>query len=344
MEAKIFTDQPSVFNHYVASHPHGDVLQTTHWGELKRSTGWCSIPLAVVDKGQIRASTLLLKRNIPILGACFLYSPRGPIYSNLDALKKIIQAGRSFATSNRALFWKMDPPLPFGDSVWEEIAPMLQRTDVGLNFNSVQPRFIMDLNIRPSLETLLNNMKSKTRYNIRYAKRKGVEVKLSKSKDDLALFYPLLKETAKRDNFTIRSLDYFQQLWDCLVNPRLAQLFIAYYKNQAIAGTIAFRLGKKAWYVYGATSNTNRNLQASYGIQWEMIQWAKGSGCHIYDFRGVSGDMDPDNALYGLYRFKDGFGARVVEYVGEYDLPSSTIGYFLWKYGYPMYNKLVRKK
>jgi peptidoglycan pentaglycine glycine transferase (the first glycine) len=94
------------------------------------------------------------------------------------------------------------------------------------------------------------------------------------------------------------------------------------------------------WYVYGASSNERRNLQASHLLQWEMIRWAKGLGCRVYDFRGVSGDLSEENPLYGLYRFKEGFGAKLETYVGEFDLPIRQGGYVLWRGGLAVHNRI----
>lgn len=345
MESKVLTKFPTMFNHFVASHPKGDVLQTTYWGDLKATTGWEYFPLVILKDNQIRASALILSRKLPYPGARLFYSPRGPLYSDTNSLEALLQAGKRLATEKGAIFWKMDPPIPCGEEDWSRVAnKYLTKVETGPDFDSVQPKFVMALDIRPSLDDLLQAMKSKTRYNIRYSKRKRVKVVRSQNKEDLELFYPLLLETAKRDKFTVRSFDYFGNLWDCLVANRLAQLFLAFHEGQLLAGTIAFKLGKRVWYIYGASSNHKRNLQPTYGIQWEMIRWAKASGCHIYDFRGVSGDLDPDNPLYGLYRFKEGFGAKLLEYTGEYDLVVSPTKYRLWNMALPLYQRYKNRK
>lgn len=343
MEAKLFYKHQSVFNHYVTTHPHGDVLQTTYWGKLKAFTGWQMFPLAVVDNGHIQASSLMLKRSLPLPGTCIIYSPRGPLYSNIAALEQLLIAGKQLARQERAIVWKMDPALPVDDQNWNAFSKQLTEISTGSDFDGVQPKFIMDLDIRPSLDNILANMKTKTRYNIRYAKRKGVTVKLSQDKADLEQFYPILQETAERDNFTVRSYEYFAALWDHLVINNVAQLFMVYHEGEPLGGTIAFKLGKRAWYVYGASSNKKRNLMSNYAIQWEMIKWAKGCGCHTYDFRGVSGDLNPENPLYGLYRFKDGFGAQLREYVGEFDAPIIPIVYHLAQPAITLYQRLRNK-
>lgn len=335
MEALLLHGQDALFNHYVATHPHGDSLQITFWGQLKESSGWNYHPLAVRKGGVLQGAALILTKKLPYLPHTVAYSPRGPLYSSEEALVKLWEAGKELALAKGALVWKMDPPLPHPDPLWEKLTKQnnLQRQDTGLDFLGVQPRFVMTLDLRPSLDTILKNMKSKTRYNIRYAERKEVRVFIAKEKKQLGVFYTLLQETATRDGFTIRPLSYFEAMWDQLVQHKFAQLFLAYHHSTPLAGAILFRLGKRAWYVYGASTNENRNLQAAHLLQWEMIKWAKSQGCQIYDFRGVSGDLNPEHPLYGLYRFKEGFGAQLEEYVGEYDLPISRGGYLLWQRG-----------
>lgn len=335
MDAELFFKRESLFNHYVAAHNRGDPLQTTHWGRLKESQGWSYYPLAVQEQGQIRGSALILIKKLPLWRTAVAYSPRGPLFSSAEALTILLQEGLKLSRSLGALVWKMDPPLDKADPLWSAAAKQhkLRLVDTGLDFQGVQPKFVMTLDLRPPSAVLLAQMKSKTRYNIRYAGRQDVRVFRATKEQHLSPFYSLLAETARRDRFRIRALSYYQAMWKQLMEEKLAHLFLAYRGQTALAGAILFCLGKRAWYVYGASSNENRNLQASHLIQWEMIQYSKSLGCEIYDFRGVSGDLNPQHPLYGLYRFKEGFGARLVQYVGEFDLPTSKGGYALWLAG-----------
>lgn len=345
VQAKLLGQRESLFNHYVGQHPLGDVLQTTFWGRLKAGSDWSYFPLGVLEEGAVKGVALILVKKLPFFPRTLAYSPRGPLYSSPQALKVLIEAGKELAQKKGALVWKMDPPIEKGDATWIELARQmgLRPMETGLDFEGVQPRFVMTLDLSPSLDSVLKNMKSKTRYNIRYAERKGVRVFALKDRRYLGVFYTLLQETAERDNFTIRPFSYYEDLWDQLVQNRHAQVFLAYHGETPLAGAICFHLGKKAWYVYGASSNESRNLQAAHLIQWEMIKWAKSLGCRTYDFRGVSGDLNPDHPLYGLFRFKEGFGAQLMEYVGEYDLPIQRGGYALWQGGLALHQQ-VRKR
>lgn len=346
MDSKILWDKEDLFNHYVASHPRGDVLQTTKWGKLKEGSGWTYYPLVVTDSGEIQGAALILVKKLPFPGAALAYSPRGPLFSSSEALTALLRGGSELVKDLGCLVWKMDPALPAQDPLWLQTAAkeQLRLVETGLDFQGVQPSFVMTLDLRNSLDTLLKNMKSKTRYNIRYAERKGVRVFATKEKKQLGVFYSLLQETALRDGFTLRPLEYFEAMWDHLVKNKLAQVYLAYHEQTPLAGAICFRLGRRVWYVYGASSNEKRSLQAPHLVQWEMIRWAKSLGCTIYDFRGVSGNLDPEHPLYGLYRFKEGFGAILESYVGEYDLPIRRGGYTLWQGGLGLHNVLRARK
>ena len=206
----------------------------------------------------------------------------------------------------------------------------------------MQPKFVFRLDITPSEIALLSNMHQKWRYNIKLAGRKGVVIREAQNKEDLKIFYTILQETAKRDHFLVRDYQYFEWIWDYMVSQNYAQIFLAEYEGRVISATLGLILGTKFWYLYGASSNEDRNVMPNYLIQWEMIKWARKQGCTLYDFRGVSGDMDENNPLYGLYRFKKGFGGELTEFMGEMDKVYSPFFYLLWNKVLPLYQKISR--
>ena len=122
-----------------------------------------------------------------------------------------------------------------------------------------------------------------------------------------------------------------------------ARLYMAYYEGEAIAGTLAIWYGDKVWYLYGASANEHRNLMPNYMLQWNMIEWAVEKGCRIYDFRGVPGQVGEEHPLYGLYKFKLGFGGDYVEFVGEMDLVlNKPVNWFITT-AKPIFMELRRK-
>ena len=325
------------YNAFVASTPSADVLQAWEWGEVKRRSGWAARRYLVTDDGRIVASAQVLARR-PVRGTPrLLYAPRGPVFTDpssgaLDALVAEIRN-----TAGDAFVLKCDPPFEEGSAEAAALTRAGLAVAPSAGFGGVQPKAVMVLDLEADLEKILAGFRSKWRYNIRLAERKGVEVSRA-SRDDLPIFYDLLAETARRDGFLIRGRRYFEDLYDCLDPAGQIAMFLARYEGTAIAGAICMGFGPRVTYVYGASSNTHRNVMPNHLMQWSMIRWAKESGYQIYDFRGVSpvrNGKPAEEHLAGLNRFKEGFGARYVEYAGTYDLPLRPIVYRAWRWGAP---------
>jgi len=236
---------------------------------------------------------------------------------------------------------KLDPGVPAALA-----APLLQAhgfrlLQAGLSFEGVQPRFHMQLPLLGRGEDqLLAAMHSKTRYNIRLAARRGVTVREG-LEADLPAFYEVLLETARRDRFLVRGRAYFEAMWRECLGRGLGWLLLGEAEGRLLAGAIVFRLGPLAWYLYGASANRERERMAAHAVQWAAIQRSRAAGCAIYDFRGVSGDLRPEHPLYGLYRFKQGFGAQLVEWVGEWDRPLRPLPYLAAQRALPLARHLL---
>lgn len=336
------------YNHFIQNHAKGHFLQLWEWGEVKRGMGWEPLPLVLEEDGEIRAAMLILKRSLPLpgLNKCIFYSPRGPVVDieSKELCSILFEGVRKVAQDQGAIFLKIDPDVPVGNEVFTRILKEcnFRKNETGLDFEGVQPGFVFRLDISPSEQELLNNMHSKTRYNIRLAQKKGVQIRQAKDKEDLRKFYAILVETAERDQFLIRGFEYFEMIWDQMLANGWAEIFLAEWEGKTIAATLALLMGEKAWYLYGASSNQYRNVMPNYLIQWEMICWAKERGCTLYDFRGVSGDLDESNPLYGLYKFKKGFNGDFTEFVGDWDTVYSPFFYFLWTRALPVYMNITR--
>lgn len=340
--------EKDIYNGFISSAPKPHFLQTYEWGELKKGTGWEPFRLLITKNKEPLAAVSLLKRNIPFFQRAIFYAPRGPILGkdcSQEDKAYFWQAVKTFARSQKAIFIKFDPDIITDDEDYQKDLKAwgLRSRGTEQGFGGVQPRYVFRLDIASSEDELLAAMQSKTRYNLRLAKRKGVTVRIAQTEEELSVFYRLLEETAQRDHFLIRSYSYYQDIWRLFVIPGTAKIFLADYQGEILAGTLAFYCGNLAWYLYGASGNFQRNLMPNYLLQWEMIRWARSLGCEVYDFRGVPKGDQQDDPLYGLYRFKKGFGAQFTEFIGEYDLVLSPFWYLLWTEAYPRYAKFSRR-
>ncbi|MGZ4209106.1 MAG: lipid II:glycine glycyltransferase FemX [Actinomycetota bacterium] len=334
------------FDAAVAASPLADAMQSYGWGEVKRASGWQPRRLLVEDEtGRVRAACSVLRtkpvRGIPPL----LYAPRGPVldYADTEAMRALIDAIRARAGSG--FMFKCDPPI----EATSDAAVALERAGFRRvrsgAFGGVQPTAVMILDLSPGADKVLEGFKSKWRYNIRLAERKGVTVR-DGTRDDIAPFYAILQDTARRDGFVVRARSYFEKLWDELQPHGMLKMFMAEFGGTAIAGILLTAMGDRVIYTYGASANEHRNVMPNHLIQWTAIRWAAENGYRVYDFRGVSpvrNGTPVEEHIAGLNRFKEGFGARYVEYAGEFDLPLRQTWYQLWRTAAPRAMSLRRR-
>ncbi len=337
------------FDAWVRAYPTGDLLQGWAWGDLKAEGGWKPYRFAAVRDGQICAAVSVLQRGIPRTGRSIWYSPRGPVLALQDRtladgfLRYVADEARRAG----AILWKIDPPIKADDAaaVASVCANGFRPVAAG-GFGGTQPRCVMQLDLAGRTESdVIESFKPKWRYNIRLAERKGVTCRTSEEPADLARFYQLLLETARRDRFLVRSQSYYEAMWRLLAPDQAIRLYLTEYEGETLSGALMYVWGDRAWYTYGASSNSHRNLMPNHLMQWRMIQDAMALGCKWYDFRGVSPQKDAsDEHLRGLNRFKEGFNPRFVEYIGEYDLVLSPMWYWIWTVAAPRVQRAMRGK
>jgi peptidoglycan pentaglycine glycine transferase (the first glycine) len=186
------------------------------------------------------------------------------------------------------------------------------------------------LDIDGDEDSLLAGMKQKTRYNIRLGGRKGVTVSEG-SEADLDAFYALSEETSARDDFFIQGKEFYHRMFGVFRAAGNFCMLLARHGDQPIAAVTLIRFGTTCWYVHGASSSEHRNLMATYLLQWEAIQQAKRWGCSLYDFRAIPDLLRKDQDMYGVYRFKEGFGGRQVTTLHTFTAPYQPGVFGLWQ-------------
>ncbi len=318
---------PEKWAAFLNNHPNAHILQTPQWGHLKDPFGWTP---RFIQQGQLGA--MVLFRNLP-LGLSVAYIPRGPVGDGDWA--DFWPAVDALCQQEQAVFLRVEP------EVWEPIPNLFVENNLpGFKpaSQTIQPPRTILIDLTPSEEDILKAMKSKTRYNIRLARRKDVVVQPS---TDLGLFHQMSLTTSERDAFGIHSLDYYQRAYDLFAPQGACILLIAEYQRQPLAGLMAFARGHTAWYFYGASTSQERNRMPTYLLQWEAIRWAKHKGCQTYDLWGVPDHPEPyledhfldrSEGLWGVYRFKRGFGGEVRRTIGSYDRVYRPLFYNLYRF------------
>lgn len=300
-----------------AGHP----LQSWEWGEFRKKTGNEIIRFSF---GQLTLHKI--PKTKYKIGA-FIKGPK-PTTEIIEKLKK-------FAKKENLIFIKFEPNIPIsidGRSIalkdTKRVFKLLQKSGAVSGRTLFTPTtFWIDLT--KSEDELLASFHSKTRYNIRLAKKKGVQVVEDNSKKAFEKYIKLTRETVKRQGFYSHTENYHRLMWKHLHHtpitkhqPPIARLLTARYKREIITTWIVFVWKDTLYYPYGAWSGKTKYkpLMANNLIMWEAIRYGKNLGLKTFDLWG----REPGK---GFTRFKEGYHPQVVEFIGTWDLVTSPLYY-----------------
>ncbi|HEY63419.1 MAG TPA: peptidoglycan bridge formation glycyltransferase FemA/FemB family protein [Caldilineae bacterium] len=326
---------------WLARRRDAHILQHRMWGELKARFGWHIHRVALADGDEIVAGAQVLLRRLP-WSQSLAYIPKGPIldWDRAELAHAVLEAIESVARRARAAVLLMEPDLVDGADAISWLAGKGWRQAP----RPIQPRSTIVIELDDD-EVMLARMKSKWRYNVRLSARKGVTVRPG-SRDDLPAVYALMRETARRDGFAIHTAGYYEAAYELFVPLRQAEWLLAEHQGRLLAAIVVFAHGDRAWYFWGASASRGRNLMPNHALQWAAMRWARDRGCRLYDLWGIpdevgqnpaaytSSDVGRSGGLWGVYRFKQGFGGRVVRFAGAWEKPISRPGYAFYRLGW----------
>ncbi len=298
------------------------------WGDLKSAFGWQAVRLICNGSG-----AQVLFRKLP-LGFTVAYVPKlSP--EMLDGNAADLRRELDVACKRRhAVFLKVEPDEWDGEN---NILPLATGFRVS-RFNIQPPRTLV-VDLQGSEDEILARMKQKCRYNIRLAEKKGITVR---AWDDLNGFHKLMRVTGGRDGFGVHSAEYYRRAYDLFHSSQMCELLVAEFEGQPLAALMVFRHGKRGWYFYGASNDLERNRMPTYLLQWEAMRWARNHNCLEYDLWGVP-DEDlktleanfeaRQDGLWGVYRFKRGFGGELKRAAQAIDRVYNPLLYrlYLWR-------------
>ena len=368
MESKIWNSLISKL-----SNPH--FLQTYEWGQVKAKYGWQPIYLAWDSEGKMKeerslssfafhpsAAALVLKRQILRNGFAarlsILYAPKGPLldWSNESLRNRVLNDLQSFAQKQGAIFLKMDPDVVLGieissskddeiDNNGQVVMSELKRKGWMYSSDQIQFKNTVLIDLTPTEEVMLARMKQKTRYNIRLAEKKGVVLRVG-AQEDFGLLYKMYAETSVRDAFVIRDEGYYQTVWKLFMDSSepTCEPLIAEVDGEPVAAIFVFYFARRAYYVYGMSRNSHREKMPTYLLQWEAMKRAKTRGCKVYDLWGAPDVFDESDSMWGVYRFKEGLGGKVVRTLGAWDYAPNPFWYKLYSEIIPRLLDVMRSR
>ncbi len=333
--AAVLEDSPSHF------------LQSDFWASFKEGHGWTAIRVygrysprqylpgwTGAEELGFTCSVLARGFSLPLAGRFSLaYVPMGvELGKSPEILADPVAYGRFLSDfsdilrkfiDKRALCIRFDVPVDLR-SLEERLA---YRRDIPCRLapDNIQPPDTVLVDLTASPEEILSRMKGKWRYNIRLAEKKGVEVRRCGA-EAVDAFYQLYETTSRRDGIAIHHKGYYQDLLQRSCGAAAdggasVGLYVASWQGEPLAAIITLFAGREAVYLYGASSNSHRNLMPAYLLQWRAMQDAKAAGCTVYDLYGIPPTDDPGHPMHGLYRFKTGFGGQNIHRPGSVDIP-----------------------
>ncbi|MBI4675217.1 MAG: peptidoglycan bridge formation glycyltransferase FemA/FemB family protein [Chloroflexi bacterium] len=349
----IFITDANQWNNALVSIPYAHVLQSWAWGEIKARHGWTPTRVLLLENGAIVAAAQILRRPLPRTPFGVLYVPKGPAlnFDNAELFARVLAELENIARQQRAVFIKIDPDI----RVNQPAAEIPKQRAWRVSDEQIQFHNTVTCNLARSEQEILAAMKPKWRYNIRLAERKGVTIERPEH-GAWSQFYEMYAETSARDGFLIRPLEYYRDVWTTMHNANQAQVFFARVgdsstgdvlhrtaQNDIVAGLILFWFGRRAWYFYGASRSIHRDLMPNHLLQWEAMRWAKAQGCTEYDFWGAPDALEETAPMYGVYKFKMGFGGEFVERLPAHDFVVNRALYWLYAVARPRYLARLRK-
>lgn len=315
---------PAAWSQALQALPGRHFLQTWEWGALKARYGWHTQRFLCQRNDRVVAAFTLLTRRLPAAPWTIGYVPKGPVldHADLALFGAVLDEISAAARAARAVYVKIDT-----DFAEENAAAAKTYRDHGWEASSEQIQFphTAMLDLSGGNDAALAAMKPKTRYNIRLAARRGVEVEHATDWDTL---FQLYAETASRDRFAIREESYYHDLWSTFDQSGQGEGFLARVDGEAVAGLYLIHVGDTGWFYTGASSQRHRDKMPNYLLQWHAMQWLTNQGYRRYDMWGAPTVMDETDPLWGVYRFKSGFGARYVRRLGAYDRVLHRPAYF----------------
>ncbi|MFB6182289.1 MAG: lipid II:glycine glycyltransferase FemX [Candidatus Magasanikbacteria bacterium] len=309
------------------SQKQSQFLQSWEWGEFKQSLGKDVLRLQLKQGDSVVTQAQgIIHELVP--GLTYAYFPRIPIQACTEELFGHLQ--------DKVAFCRVEPDN--NKQVELDTQLSFEKYDT-VDSHSRQPKNTLVLNLDSSEEDLLEDMHSKTRYNIRLSDRKGVEVK---KEQDLNIFYKLQKETEERAGFSGHPKNYYEKMLELDSSYQL----IAYFQGEPLASNILIESNDTMTYLHGASTRKHSDVMATYKIQWEGIRLAKDRGCSYYDFWGSAPVYDEeeiedmsgydksfgkcwpeDHSLSGVTRFKVRFNPKPISYPPAKDVILGAIRY-----------------
>lgn len=286
------------------------VVQSWEWGEFRQQFSPI-LRFGLYQNNRLKIAFTLTLHKIPFSSQAVGYLPKGPLPD-----KQLGQALTKIGQDYNCAFIKVEPNVQIDQVSHYSLDPIFSPS---LSAHYLKHNYVIDLT--QSDEQLFKNMYPKTRYNIKLAQKKGVVVEERIDKQGFEIFLKLHLATTKRQNFFSHNEDYHRKVWQTLSQAGMARVLIGYYEQKPLSAWMLYNFKDTLYYPYGGSSSQHREVMANNIVVWEAIKLGQKLDLKKFDLWGALGpDADSNDPWQGFTRFKAGYGGKMVEYMGSYDL------------------------
>lgn len=301
-------------------------LHSWNWSEFNLAMGDKIWRFGVYNNEKLIGVILILK--VSARRGTFLFVPHGPVLidgltakDKKEAIELILNALADIAKDEKASFIRVSP-IFLKNEESENIF-----VDLGFRHAPIHmhPEVTWELDVTVPEQELLTNMRKTTRYLIRQAeKNPDIEIIKSTNVNDLKLFWPVYRETAKRHHFVVFSEKYLETELNSFLPESQIMVFFGKYKGEVVSVAIFVFWQDVCFYHHSGSLSKYNKIPVSYLLQWEAIKEAKRRGCKTHNFWGIAPYEKPKHPWAGLSLFKMGFGGYKKEYVETQDFVISN--------------------
>lgn len=293
------------------------VIQSWQWGEFRKSLGIPLVRYGLFEDNKLITAFQISFHKIPLINRFVGYLPKGPFPGT-----KLAQTLKQISKQQNCVFIKTEPNIEIGAA--EKIDRHFKKA---LKPLFTKYNFVLDLS--PSEEELLKNMHQKTRYNIRVAEKKGVKVQILDDAEALQTYLKLYFQTTQRQGYFGHNEIYHTKVWETFSKTNQVKFVIASLNNIPLVAWMVLVFKDTLYYPYGGSSHLRRDAMASNLVAWETIKLGKKLGLKKFDMWGALGpEADPKDSWYGFHKFKQGYGGKLIEYLGSFDLVENPLIYY----------------
>ncbi|NPC57450.1 lipid II:glycine glycyltransferase FemX [Caenimonas soli] len=317
----------SAWDRFVAATPDAGFMQSSPWAQFRARAGYEHFAVTLKDGDAIVGGALVGKWTYEP-GHCFYYVQEGPVLPAdeadaaevFDAVLASIERHRK-AEDATVSHLRIEPR-------WQHLPDFVRGfRPAALSERYSEPRDTLCIDLRPSEEEILAQMKPKGRYNVRVARKHGVTIVRDNSYQGLIDFMRIQRCTLVRKGMKPMTPVYFRAMLTELLPRGQASLFFAEHRGRRLATALVVTFGRRATYLYGGSLLAQRRVMAPSLLHFEIMRRAKASGCEWYDLWGVAPFDQPDHAWQQISEFKRKLGGVEVQLVPTLDYVYDAAAY-----------------